>query len=274
MSGFKLAVCQLKVSEDKQHNIDHARNMTRLAAEQGAQMVMLPEMFNCPYETKLFPLYAEDYSSGETVEMLSQTASEFGIVLVGGSIPETELGNVYNTCFVFGPQGDLLGRYRKTHLFNVDLPGLPVRESETLTSGYEFTTIDVGIGKIGLMICFDVRFPEMARLLTLAGIDVLLVPGAFNMVTGPAHWHLTMRVRAMDNQIYVAAASPARDENVTYVAYGHSMIVDPWGEVVAQAGPGEEIIMAEIDRSKIQSVRERLPLLTQRREDLYSLKKL
>jgi predicted amidohydrolase len=121
------------------------------------------------------------------------------------------------------------------------------------------------------MICFDVRFPELARLLALEGVDVLLIPAAFNMITGPAHWDLTMRARALDNQVYVAAASPARDEQAEYVAYGHSMVVDPWGDVVVQAGTGEEVIMAEIDQEKIQDVRERLPLLSQRRTDLYEL---
>ncbi|KAF1084128.1 2-oxoglutaramate amidase [Sporotomaculum syntrophicum] len=271
MGKCKLAVCQINVTADKRFNINNARDVVFRAASQGAQIVLLPEMFNCPYETSLFPDYAESYPDGETVQMLSRVAAELGIVLVGGSIPERDGDIVYNTCFVFGQQGGLLGRHRKMHLFDVDLPDLNVQESSTLGPGRDFTVVDAGICKIGVMICFDVRFPELARLLALAGVDMLLIPAAFNMVTGPAHWDLTMRMRAVDNQVYVAAASPARDEQAEYVTYGHSMVVDPWGTVVAQAGTGEEIIVAEVNLETIREVRERLPLLAQRRTDLYDL---
>lgn len=267
----KLAICQIKVAEDKAVNIKHAGELVRQAAGRGAQVVVLPEMFNCPYETHLFPGYAETYPNGETVQMLSRLAAELDIVLVGGSIPEREKDVVYNTCFTFGPRGTLLGRHRKVHLFDVDLPGLRVQESSTLGPGSEFTVIDAGWCKIGVMICFDVRFPELARLLALAGADILVVPAAFNTVTGPAHWDLTMRARAVDNQVFVAAASPARDNQGGYVAYGHSMVVDPWGDVLARAGTGEEIIMVEVNPEKIREVRRRLPLLTLRRTDLYTI---
>ncbi|AGL00777.1 carbon-nitrogen hydrolase family protein [Desulfoscipio gibsoniae] len=271
MDKCKLAVCQIKVTSDKGFNISHAEDSVRRAARQGAQVVVLPEMFNCPYETHLFPSYAESYSKGETVQMMSRVADQLDIVLVGGSIPERDGDFVYNTCFTFGPRGDLLGRHRKVHLFDVDLPNLKVQESSTLGPGNELTVIDAGFCKIGVMICFDVRFPELARLLVLAGIDVLVIPAAFNLITGPAHWDLTMRARAVDNQVYVAAASPARDDRADYVAYGHSIVVDPWGDVVARAGTGEEIIMVELDPEKIREVRGRLPLLTQRRTDLYEI---
>jgi len=267
----KLAVCQVKVTSDKAFNIKHAEDIVRRAVGQGGQVVLLPEMFNCPYEPNLFPRYAEAYPDGETLQMLSRLAAELNIVLVGGSIPERDGDVVYNTCFVFGAQGQLLGRHRKMHLFDVDLPNLNVQESSTLGPGSDFTVIDAGACKIGVMICFDVRFPELARLLALSGADVLLIPAAFNMITGPAHWDLTMRARALDNQVYLAAASPARDEQAEYVAYGYSMVVDPWGNVLVQAGTGEEIILAEIDTEKIQDVRDRLPLLAQRRTDLYEL---
>ncbi len=271
MDKCQLAVCQINVTSDKRFNISNARDIVRQAASQGAQVVLLPEMFNCPYDTNVFPEYAESYPDGETVQMLSRVAAELGIVLVGGSIPERDGDIVYNTCFIFGQHGDLLGRHRKMHLFDVDLPNLNVQESNTLGPGRDFTVINAGICKIGVMICFDVRFPELARLLALAGVDMLLIPAAFNMVTGPAHWHLTMRMRAVDNQVYVAAASPARDEQAEYMTYGHSMVVDPWGAVVAQAGTGEEIIMTEVSLKTIREVRKRLPLLAQRRTDLYDL---
>ena len=268
---YNLAVCQLKVSVDKADNIARAEKMVREAAALGARIVALPEMFNSPYQTVLFPAYAESYPDGDTVRMLARVANEAGIILVGGSIPERDGEFVYNTSFIFGPDGRLLGRHRKMHLFDVDLPGLSIKESSTLGPGAGYTVVDAGFAKIGVCICFDVRFPELARLMALGGIQVMVVPGAFNMVTGPAHWELTMRARAVDNQFYVAAASPARDENDKYVAYGHSMIVDPWGEVVQRAGTDEEIIMAEIDPARIDEVTSRLPLLPQRRTDLYQL---
>lgn len=270
--GFKLAICQSNAAADKTSNIHHAQDLIRQAASQGAEVVMLPEMFNCPYRTELFPAYAESYPNGETIQMLSETAKSAGIVLVGGSIPEKDGATVYNTSFIFGPQGELLGRHRKVHLFDVNLPALKVRESSTLGPGNCLTVVDAGFCKLGVIICFDVRFPELARLLALEGIQVLMIPAAFNTVTGPAHWELSMRMRAVDNQIYVAAASPARDENAGYIAYGHSMVVDPWGEILAEAGLGSEIIMAGIDPERIEEVRGRLPLLALRRTDLYTLK--
>jgi predicted amidohydrolase len=270
---FRLAVCQMSVTRDKETNIRHAGEMVREAAAGGAKVVALPEMFNCPYETHLFPAYAESYPDGETVKMLARVAVDAGIVLVGGSIPERDGDKVYNTSFIFGPRGELLGRHRKVHLFDVDLPNLRIRESSTLGPGNNLDVIDAGLCKLGVMICFDVRFPELARLLALEGAHVLVIPAAFNTITGPAHWEMSMRARAVDNQVYVAAASPARDESAKYVAYGHSMIIDPWGEVVAEAGTGEEIIMAEIDPEKIKDVRGRLPLLSQRRTDLYEIKR-
>lgn len=268
---YDLAVCQLMVSEDKNGNIARAEKMVREAAAMGARVVALPEMFNTPYQTVLFPAYAESYPEGGTVRMLARVAGETGIILVGGSIPERDGDTVYNTSFIFGPRGQLLGRHRKVHLFDVDLPGLSIRESSTLGPGAGYTIVDAGFGKLGVCVCYDVRFPELARLMALAGVQVMVAPGAFNMVTGPAHWELTMRARAVDNQFYVAAISPARNENDKYIAYGHSMIVDPWGEVIQRAGTGEEIIMAAIDPARIDEVKARLPLLPHRRTDLYEL---
>lgn len=269
---FNLALCQTRVTSDKEQNIRHAQRMVQEAAAMGGQVVVLPEMFNCPYQTRLFPAWAESYPGGETVQMLAQTAVKEGIVLVGGSIPERVGDTVYNTSFIFGPRGELLGRHRKIHLFDVDLPALRIRESSTLGAGDELHMVDAKWCWLGVIICFDVRYPELARLLALEGIQLLVVPAAFNTITGPAHWELTMRARAVDNQIFVAAVSPARDDAAGYVIHGHSMIVDPWGEKLAEAGTGEQIVMAKIDPAKIQQVRAKLPLLAQRRIDLYDIK--
>lgn len=272
MAGFGLAICQLNVTGDKKRNIQRAAEMVREAADRGARMVILPEMFNCPYQTKLFPAYAEEFKSGETIAMLRETAMEKQIYLVGGSIPEREGEAVYNSSFTFGPRGNLLGRYRKMHLFDVDLPGGPkVKESSTIGYGEKLAVFDTGMCRVGVVICFDVRFPELIRLLALDGVQLVVVPAAFNTTSGPAHWEMTMRARAVDNQVYLAAASPARDPEAGYVVYGHSMIVEPWGEILAEAGEGEEIIAAEIELERVEKVRRQIPLLNLRRHDLYDL---
>lgn len=275
MQNFKIALCQLTVIQDKQKNLIRAREMIKDAAAQGAQLVVLPEMFNCPYLAHLFPLYAESYPGGETLLMLSEAARQEKVVLVGGSVPELSGGRVYNASFIFGPDGSLLGRHRKMHLFDVDLPGgVVVKESSTLGAGEAITVADTPLGPLGVAICYDVRFPELLRLMTLRGAKVILVPAAFNMTTGPAHWEMLFRMRAVDNQVFVAAASPARDTSAAYVAFGHSMLADPWGNVLVRADEKEQVLLGEIDLAEVDKIRARLPLLKHRRTDLYCLEEI
>lgn len=261
----------MKVGPDKAQNI---KNAVRLIKEAGKKvdLVVLPEMFNCPYQTDQFPLYAEVAEESPTLEAVSQAARKAKVYLVAGSIPEREEGRIYNTSFIYNPDGELIGRHRKMHLFDIDVPGqIQFKESETLTPGDEVTVVDTDFGKIGVAICYDMRFPELSRLMTLQGAELLVFPGAFNLTTGPAHWEILSRVRALDNQVYLAACSPARDVKASYVAYGHSLVADPWGEVLVQAGTGEEIIYAGIEGSYLQKVRQELPLLKNRRKDLYNV---
>ncbi|MBZ4687901.1 MAG: Nitrilase/cyanide hydratase and apolipoprotein N-acyltransferase [Clostridiales bacterium] len=267
---YKLAVIQHKVGFDKKENMERAARGIREGVEKGAQIVVLPEMFNCPYANDYFPEYAESYPRGETYRFLQRQATEHGIYLVGGSVPEKEGESLYNTSFVFGPDGSLLGRHRKMHLFDINVPGkIYFKESDTLSPGEKITLIDTEFGKIGVAICYDVRFPEMFRVMALKGVRLVVIPGAFNMTTGPAHWELLLRARAVDNQIYVAAASPSRDTAGVYTAWGHSMIVDPWGEVVVEAGSGEEVLVADIESAQIERVRQRLPVYKHLKQELY-----
>ncbi|MFZ5595949.1 MAG: carbon-nitrogen hydrolase family protein [Bacillota bacterium] len=269
---FRAAVCQMAVVSDKDSNLASARRSIAGAAAEGAELVVLPEMFNCPYVARLFPEYAETFPGGKTYEMLSRAAREEKIYIVGGSVPEREGESVFNSSFVFGPDGAMLSRHRKAHLFDVDLPGgIRVRESSTLGRGEGPTVIKTNLCNIGVAVCYDIRFPELIRLMVLEGAEVIAVPAAFNMTTGPAHWDMVYRCRAVDNQVYVIAASPARDRSAPYVAYGHSMIVDPWGAVVSSAGEGEQVITGEIDPERIEGVRRELPLLRHRRTDIYQL---
>lgn len=270
--SFQVAVCQLRVDEDKQKNLSRAREMIDRAAAAGAALVVLPEMFNCPYVSHLFPRYAETYPDGESVQMLAEAARRGGIYLVGGSIPERDGDRVYNTSFIFGPDGSLLGRHRKMHLFDVELAsGLVVKESATLGAGNRITVVPTAMCPIGVAICYDIRFPELTRLMALKGARVIVVPAAFNMTTGPAHWEIIFRVRAIDNQVYLVGASPARDPLAAYVAYGHSLVVDPWGRTVGLAGENEQIVFAGINLELIDGIRRELPLLRHRRTDLYDL---
>ena len=273
---LRIGICQMMVVDDKESNLKKARDMICEASGRGADLVVLPEMFNCPYDNSCFPSYAEPIPEGPTCSELSRTARDEKIYLVGGSIPEIDPhGNIFNTCPVFGPNGDFLGRHRKAHLFDVDLEsGLSFRESDTLKAGSELTVISTQLATLGILICYDLRFPEMARLLALSGVQVLLVPAAFNTTTGPAHWEILLRTRAVDNQFFVVGAAPALNPEASYQAWGHSMIIDPWGTVLASTGHSETVLCADLDLGRIEQVRRSLPLLRHRRTDLYKLDKL
>lgn len=266
---FQLALCQMKVTMDKRQNLTSAETMIREAAEKGSGVVALPEMFNCPYSNKYFREYAEE-EGGETFRFLSSLAEELKIYLIGGSIPELADGNVYNTSYSFDKSGNLIGKHRKVHLFDIDVKGgIRFMESETLTPGNSMTILDTEYCKIGVGICYDVRFPELFRKMTLEGIKLAVLPGAFNMTTGPAHWELTMRARALDNQIYFAAVSPARDTEGPYQAYGNSCIASPWGEFIGKTDARESIVYGTIDLDYVDDIRNQLPLLKHRKPELY-----
>ncbi|XP_034387609.1 omega-amidase NIT2 isoform X2 [Cyclopterus lumpus] len=271
MSKFRLAVIQLHVTSVKAENLSRARKLVKEAAGKGSQLVLLPECFNSPYGTSFFSQYAERIP-GESTQMLSETAKENKVYLVGGSIPEEDGGKLYNSCTVFGPDGELILKHRKIHLFDIDIPGkIRFQESETLSPGSSLSTFQTPFCKVGVGICYDMRFAELAQLYSRRGCELLVYPGAFNMTTGPAHWELLQRGRALDNQVYVATASPARDETSSYVAWGHSTVVNPWGEVVSKAGPEEAVIYADVDLQYLADIRQQIPVTAQRRDDLYAV---
>jgi len=286
---FNLALVQLgQVGSDKTKNIAHAREQILKAAsrEDGPKpkLIVLPECFNSPYGANHFPAYAETigYKPGEpydpaqsksdTIRMLSAVAKETGAWLVGGSIPEreTSTGNLYNTTTVYSPQGELVALHRKIHLFDIDIPGkITFKESETLTGGNSLNYFDTDFARIGLGICYDVRFPELTAIGARKGCQVFIYPGAFNMTTGPLHWELLQRARAVDNQVFFGMCSPARDLSAGYHAWGHSLMVDPKGTVLAEAGHEEEIIHVRIDPQVFEEARAGIPVATQRRFDVY-----
>ena len=268
---MKLAQIQMHVTADKAANLRHAEELLR--SVRGADMAVLPEMFCCPYDNGCFRAYGEP-AGGAAYQMLSRTARELGLWLVGGSLPELEAGRVYNTSFVFDPKGTCVARHRKMHLFDIDVEGgQRFRESDTLSPGNGITLFDTPWGRMGLCICFDLRFEELCRVMALEGARVLLAPAAFNMTTGPAHWELLLRQRAVDNQCFTVGTSPARDASASYVAWGHSMVCDPWGTVLRQCGAGEEVAVTELDMDRVDAVRRQLPILSARRTDVYELRR-
>ncbi|MCL6591400.1 MAG: carbon-nitrogen hydrolase family protein [Firmicutes bacterium] len=269
---IKLGVCQLMVGDDKQRNIAGAASLIGQAVRAGAELVVLPEMFNCPYQLGFFGRFAEAWGEGETLRFLAQAARENHCYLVGGSIPERDGDSLFNTCFVFDRQGELIAKHRKIHLFDVNLPGkITFQESKILKPGNTITSFSTEFGRIGLGICYDVRFPELYRLLVDEGTELIIIPAAFNLVTGPAHWDLLFRTRAVDNQVFMAGISPARNPGGGYIAYGHSLVVNPWGEIIWQAGTEETFGVVDIDLALVQKVRSELPVLKHRRQDLYRI---
>lgn len=266
---------------DKAVNLSNTRTKVLEAAKAGASLIVLPECFNSPYGTQYFPKYAETlHPSPPTREQspsfhsLSSIAAEAKAYLVGGSIPELdkETNKFYNTSLVFSPSGSLIGSHRKTHLFDIEIPGkITFKESEVLTPGNQLTVIDLPeYGKIGLSICYDIRFPEAAMIAARKGAFLLVYPGAFNTTTGPLHWSLLARARAVDNQVYVAMCSPARDLEATYHAYGHSLIANPSAEILSEAQDKEEVLYADLNNESIEGIRKSIPIYTQRRFDLYA----
>jgi omega-amidase len=269
MNKITIGLCQLKVYHDKKRGLANAAAKIIEARKKGAQMIVLPEMWNCPYSTKYFRAYAESIPGGESCAMLSGLARKLKVFIVGGSIPELRAGKVYNSAPVFDPKGKLVAVHRKLHLFDVRLKGVNMRESDVLSAGEKPTVFRTPFGNMGLLICYDARFPELFRLMEKDDVRAVVMPGAFSKVTGSAHWHALIKIRAVDNQIYMIAVSPARDNRADYRAFGHSMIVDPWGTEVVSAGTKETVIAGTLLRSRLNEVRQSLPLLNHRREDLY-----
>lgn len=265
---MKVAICQIDVSRDKDKNLKHAEDMIREASKK-ADLIVLPEMFNCPYNAKTFHKYAEE-EPGQSMVWMEQLSAELNITLIGGSIPELDNGKMYNTSYTYH-QGELVGKHRKAHLFDVDIKdGITFKESSVLEAGQKASVFQVGDLTVGVAICYDMRFPELMRTMVDKGADMIIIPAAFNTITGPAHWHITARARAIDNQVYFLVASPARSDYLSYKAYGHSLIVDPWGQIVSEADTKETIIYGEFDKNYVKKVREELPLLRHRKPDLYS----
>ena len=273
---MKVSLLQMKTAATPTENIVKIKDMLRQAKAEGADIAVLPEMCCCPYENSAFVKYAMPYNSPFLTEIAAQ-AKELGLYIVAGSVPESNKNKIYNTSFVYDPKGECIARHRKVHLFDINVAGGQYfMESDTFTPGKDLTAFDTPWGRFGVIICYDIRFPEMSRL-TAYNPDPysktvgIIVPAAFNMTTGPAHWELSFRMRALDQQVYMLGCAPARDAASSYTAWGHSIVTDPWGAVVEQLDETEGILTVELDLEKVDKIREQLPLLKHTRTDLYRL---
>ena len=268
---LRVACVQLNAGTEKDANLEKAERLVARAASTGADVVVLPEKWNAIGSPDTLRAHAEPLDGGASAEAMSGWAAQHGITLVGGSITEIRGGRerLSNTCLVFDPSGQLVAVYRKIHMFDVEVGGHVYRESEAEEPGEETTVCDVEGWKLGLSVCYDLRFPELYRILALDGAELVTVPAAFTLYTGRDHWELLLRARAVENQCYVAAANMWGAHEGGKESYGRSAIVDPWGVVLAQAADEDCVVSAELDRAHMERIRRDLPSLANRRPTAY-----
>jgi len=260
---YLAAAIQMNAGPDKPANLERAERLVRVGAARGANLIALPEVFNWRGKRNEQAAAAESLD-GESLTLMARLARELNVHIVAGSITEHVAGEsrCYNTSVLLSPDGAQLAVYRKIHLFDIDLPGrVTVKESDTKLAGIDVVTATTPAGAIGLSICYDLRFPELYRRLTFAGAQVIIVPSAFTFPTGEAHWEPLLRARAIENQAYVIAPAQFGPNIYGYSDYGNSMIVDPWGRVLARAPDQEGVVVAPIDLKYQHRVRRELPAL-------------
>ena len=268
---LRVAAIQLNSGTEKAENIEKAERLVARAASTGADLVLLPEKWNAIGSADTLRRAAEPLEDGETVEAMRGWARTHGITIVGGSITEQREGRekLSNTSVVIDPSGDVVSAYRKIHMFDVEVGGQVYRESEAEEPGEETNLCDAEGWRVGLTVCYDLRFPELYRILALQGAELVTVPAAFTLYTGKDHWELLLRARAVENQCYVLAANEWGVHEGGKQSYGRSSIVDPWGVVLAQAPDEDCVIAAEIDKTRLEQVRHDLPSLANRQPAAY-----
>ncbi|NLL81852.1 MAG: carbon-nitrogen hydrolase family protein [Tissierellia bacterium] len=267
---YKVGVIQLNTQSDLDKNLETIGNLVEEAAQNGAKLISLPE--NMDQIAKDKEDYVVDEIPGKTINFMMELAKKHKLWIHCGSIKEyNKNGKPFNTTVMLNPDGEIVSKYSKLHLFDVDLDiSGSFKESDNNSPGSEIVNIETEVGNLGFTICYDIRFPELFRLLTLNGAEVIFVPANFTYQTGKAHWSTLLRARAIENGVYIIACGQC-GQKPKVLAYGHSMIVDPWGTVLAEAEEEEGIIYAEIDLDYINKVRSEVPSLSNRRADIYDL---
>lgn len=265
---MRVSLIQMDVLANPKDNLNKIEELLCEAKKENTDIVVLPEMCCCPYENSAFVKYAmteDDFF----IRKLAYYAKQKSIIIVAGSVPEKTCDGIYNTAFVFDLDGRIIARHRKVHLFDINIKdGQYFKESDTFLAGDSITKFDTIWGKIGLIICYDIRFPEFVRLMA-DDVKLVIVPASFNFTTGPQHWELLFRSRAVDNQIYMVGCASATNFQQKYHSWGHSIVTDPWGNIMGQLGTEEGLLTVDIDFQYVEKVRQELPLLYHRRKDLY-----
>jgi predicted amidohydrolase len=269
--SLRVAAVQLASGSDVSKNLDACARATEDAAKAGADLVVLPENFAYAGPEAGKRALAESLvgDTGTVGRSLASWARAHRLTLVAGGMPERseDAQRPFNTCAVFSPAGELVARYRKRHLFDVELPeGTRYCESEATTAGSDIVSCSVGGAEVGLSICYDLRFPELYRRLVQGGAQLLLIPSAFTRTTGAAHWHVLVRARAIENQCFVVAPGQCGEALPGRPTFGHSLIVDPWGRVLAEAADEAAVLIQDLDFAELARVRAKLPALRHRRD--------
>ena len=270
-TAFDVAVLQMNSGEDKARNVETALRLIDDAAASGARLVVLPEIWTYLGNDEGNRANAEQIP-GPVTDALAAKAKQHGIFLHGGTMLEKRDGEpkLFNTTVVFDPSGELIAQYSKIHMFDVVLDGVAsYRESNTVQRGEEIVTFDMDGTTVGLAICYDLRFPELFRILTLRGADVIVLPAAFTMTTGKDHWEVLIRARAIENQVYMVSCGQYGPDSSGKWCYGRSLIADPWGTVVATAPDREFMLRATVDLDYLRKVRRQVPSVQNRQADLY-----
>jgi len=269
---MRVAVLQTNSRHDKAENIRVALELVERAAAAGADLAVLPECVDY-MGPKEGGLAAAEPIPGPTSEAFAAKARELGIWLLSGSMREVseDPGHTYNTSLLFNRQGECVAKYRKIHLFDVELTGnVSAQESATVSPGDEIVTAEIEGHTVGMTICYDLRFPELYRLLALAGAELILVPAAFTLYTGKDHWHVLLRARAIENQCYIAAPAQIGPHDPGQQCYGHTLVADPWGTVIAEATNRVGVVVTTLDFGYLREVRQQLPSLANRRPEVYA----
>ncbi|MDP9277770.1 MAG: carbon-nitrogen hydrolase family protein [Actinomycetota bacterium] len=267
---MRAAAVQLNSQEDKQRNLEVAKRLVRAAARDGAELVCLPEKWNLLGDSTAL-LEGAEALEGPSLTAARAWARDLGIHLLAGSIAERVEGHdrLFNTSVLIGPQGDDVATYRKIHMFDVEVGGVTYRESEHEEPGEEIVSAPLGELELGLSVCYDLRFPELYRILAVRGARIITVPSAFTQATGRDHWEVLLRARAIENQAFMVAADQFGEAPPHYNSYGRSAIVDPWGVVLAMAPDEECFVAANLDLEAQERIREKLPALANRRPAAY-----
>ncbi len=270
---MRAAAVQCTATDDREENLVRTGDLVGRAASLGAELVVVPEHFSCFGNASVLRNSAEPLH-GSVVRWATTIAKDHGVWLVAGSFVELSGGRRYNSSCLVSPGGEVTAIYRKVHLFDVDVPGAVSRESDAVAPGNRATMASISLSDglpvpVGMTICYDLRFPELYRVLTLAGALVIVVPSAFAAATGRLHWEVLLRARAIENQVFIVAAGQVGELGGQFHTYGHSAIIDPWGTVLDEVHEGTGVAVADLDFAAQQDARSTLPCLTQRRPSAY-----